>query len=87
MGKKQHRRSLSLRPEVFARLRLAAHGNDMSITAYAEQVLMVFMDTSGVPRMNRDDALVALSKRPPTILSEPAPTPLSLTEIGGEVCE
>lgn len=57
MAKKQKRRSISLKPETYVRLRIAAADAGMSLTSWAEETLTIAMNARGTRDVTREEAL------------------------------
>lgn len=59
MSKRQTRRSVSFRAEVFERIRRHCEKEGVSITGWVEGTLTSFLNHQGAPQVSRDEALRA----------------------------
>lgn len=57
MAKRQSRRSVSFRAEVFVRLHDAAVADGTPLSAFVESIVTAALDRASVPAVSRDDAL------------------------------
>lgn len=70
--KKQRRRSISIRPQVFVRLHWIPRDELQSLTAKVEAILTEYMNTHGVPDISREDAIRWIEKHEREAPSKPA---------------
>lgn len=65
MTKKQARRSISLKPETYVRLRIAAADAGQSLTSWAEETLIIAMNARGTREVTREEAMRCLPDKVP----------------------
>lgn len=64
MARKQTRRSISVRAEVYATLDKACSDNGSSVSAFVEDAVRAKLAAMGVAMVSREEALVYLGKHP-----------------------
>jgi hypothetical protein len=61
VSKNQWRRTVSLPPETFVRLRRYAKAKGVSVTALADHVLTKFLDYAGQPAIEKQEAVTEIA--------------------------
>lgn len=60
MGKRQNRRSISIRPDVYLTARVQAHNEGVSLSRWTEAIITEALRRAGVPICDRDYAIAEL---------------------------
>lgn len=71
MAKRQTRRSISFRAEVFERLRRFCEANDASMAGWVEKQITEVLDAHGEPVVTREEALNSAPRHEPAESTHP----------------